>query len=137
MAAMVSLMFTRSLSYERVVRAAHFDERYHLGIGKMLSGGCDIRHENNESDRQTRAARIHCENLAISSNCPVQMEFNLNPVKRTFDEELLALNERKIPASQSCSPASIMCPIVALSLFSSALHAQNAAQAGRFHVENL
>jgi len=31
---------------------------------------------------------------------PVRIEFHLNPVKRTFDEELLALNERKISASQ-------------------------------------
>jgi len=31
---------------------------------------------------------MHCENPAPSSNCPLQIEFNLNPVKRTFDEEL-------------------------------------------------
>src|SRR2546428_612471 len=93
-------MFTRSLSHVRVVRAAQFDDRYQLGARKMLSGWCDIRHNHKEDDGQTRAARIQCENPATSSNCPVQIELNLNPVKRTFDEELLALNERKIPASE-------------------------------------
>src|SRR6266566_3409251 len=79
---------------------------------KMLSGWCDIRHKHKEADGQTRAARIHCENPATSSDCPVQIEFNLNPVKRTFDEELLALNKRTIPASQSCSPAYFVQSIV-------------------------
>ena len=54
----------------------------------MLSGWCDIRHNHKEDDRQTRAARIHCEDPATSSNYPVRIEFNLNPVKRTFDEKL-------------------------------------------------
>src|SRR5437016_10605989 len=35
---MVSLMFTSSLSHERVVRAAHFDQRYHLGTRKNVFG---------------------------------------------------------------------------------------------------
>ena len=42
----------------------------------------------------------------------------------------------KLP-KQSPIESSIMCLIVALSLFSSELPAQNATRAGRFHVENL
>jgi hypothetical protein len=55
-------MFTRSLSHERVVRAAHFDARFHLSACKMLSRWCDMRHKNKEDVRQTRAARVVVSN---------------------------------------------------------------------------
>ena len=115
----------------------------------------------------------------------MQIEFNLNPVKRTFDEEMLALNERKRilhPLLDRCSIEFFFCASYLLSgsgcraattppraaaerlarpapfaeslcaagrgatrrsatssttLNRYALHAQTAAQAGRFHVENL